>query len=162
MRIELQKESNKNSKGIILIFTEGTILGPSKWYNHFNHKKYIPIRNAVKIIGRLHSIGWDIHYLTSVKEDKVKHIKETLNKNKFVGSYLHYRGKKEDYKKIAEEIMPKFIIEDDCRSIEGKWQMTYTYLSTEIKKNITQITVKEFGGIDNIIEEYTALTTGST
>ena len=153
MKIELQKETSKNTKGTILIFTEGTILGPGKWYNHFNHKKYIPIKNSVNVIAWLNSDGWDIQYLTSLKEKNVKDIVNILTGYKFIGSYIHYRGRNENYKKITEDIMPKYIIEDDCRSIGGKWQMTYTYISPEIKKKIKQITVKEFSGIEDIIEQ---------
>jgi hypothetical protein len=41
-------------------------------------------------------------------------------------------------------------IEDDCRSIGGKWQMTITYVQKEIKSKIKSIVVKEFEGIEQL------------
>ena len=46
--------------------------------------------------------------------------------------------------------MPDLIIEDDCESIGGSSEMTYTYLKTELKAKIKLIVVKEFEGIDHL------------
>jgi hypothetical protein len=67
-----------------------------------------------------------------------------------VGKKLYYRAKNEKYKDIAEELLPNIIIEDDCRSIGGKWQMTITYVQKEIKSKIKSIIVKEFDGIEQL------------
>jgi len=46
--------------------------------------------------------------------------------------------------------MPDIIIEDDCESIGGKYEMTYTHIKPELKKRIKSIVVEEFGGIDHL------------
>ncbi len=56
----------------------------------------------------------------------------------------------EEFKDIAERLMPDTIIEDDCESIGGEDQMTYTHIKPELRKRIKLITVKEFGGIDHL------------
>ncbi|MGL4369859.1 MAG: hypothetical protein ACRCUT_09355, partial [Spirochaetota bacterium] len=61
---------------------------------------------------------------------------------------LYYRGTREKYRDIAEELAPDILIEDDCRSIGGKWQMTITYVRKDIKHKISSVAVKEFKGID--------------
>ena len=144
--------TNKNQlKGLILIFTEGTIIGPKNIWNFFNHKKYIPIGNCINKIKNWHNEGWNIVYLTSRRSIKqVNEIKDILEKNNFPGSTLYYRGLKEKYKDIAEELVPNILIEDNCRSIGGKWQMTITYVKNDIKEKIKSIVVKEFKGIDHL------------
>jgi hypothetical protein len=77
-------------------------------------------------------------------------IKSVLDKHGFPEGKLLHRLKNEEYKEVAEKAMPDFIIEDDCESIGGLSEMTYTYLKTELKRKIKPITVKEFGGIDHL------------
>lgn len=135
----------------ILIFTEGTILAPPSIFKHFNHTSYIPIKNAVAKITSWYKQGFEIMYLTSCKKEKhVGEIKELLIKNQFKGQNLYYRDKRQKYKDIVEEIMPDILIEDDCRSIGGKWQMCITYVKPEIKVGIKSIVVNEFKGIDDL------------
>jgi hypothetical protein len=43
-------------------------------------------------------------------------------------------------------------VEDDCESIGGEIEMTYSHMRPEIKAKITSIVVKEFGGIDHLPE----------
>lgn len=138
-------------KGRVLIFTEGTILAPSSISKHFNHASYIPIKNAVAKITSWYQQGFEIMYLTSCKKEKhVYEIKELLIKNQFKGQRLYYRDKRQKYKDIVEEIMPDILIEDDCRSIGGQWQMCITYVKPKIKVGIKSIVVKEFKGIDDL------------
>lgn len=68
----------------------------------------------------------------------------------FAGTKLVFRSKHETYAKLVELIMPDILIEDDCKSIGGSWQMCITKVQPEIKKRILSITVKEFGGIDEL------------
>jgi hypothetical protein len=142
----------KKSKTIkILIFTEGTILGPKTIFRHFNHASYSPIKNAVSIIESWEEQGAEIIYVTSRKKyTQILEIKELLLKYHFPGESLYYRGKKQKYKDIVESVLPNILIEDDCRSIGGKWQMCITYIKPEIKRNIKFIVVKEFKGIDDL------------
>ena len=71
-----------------------------------------------------------------------------LKKYGFPGAGLYYRGRGETYKDIIERIQPNVLIEDDCKSIGGAWQMCITKVAPEIKGKITSIVVKEFKGID--------------
>jgi hypothetical protein len=135
----------------ILIFTEGTIIGPAKLRDWFNFQNYLPIKNSVEKIKTWADQGAEIYYLTSRKKAKeIDHIKRILIHYGFVGKKLYYRAKNEKYKDIAEELLPNIIIEDDCRSIGGKWQMTITYVQKEIKSKIKSIIVKEFDGIEQL------------
>lgn len=150
----LNNAENKNSinKRIkIMIFTEGTILGPKSIFQHFNHASYIPIKNCVNIIKSWEEQGAEIIYLTSRKKIKEVHeIKQILIEHKFSGNYLYYREKEQKYKHIVELVVPNILIEDDCRSIGGKWQMCITYVNPEVRNKVNSIAVKEFGGIDDL------------
>lgn len=144
------KNENSSHKNIsIMIFTEGTILGPKNIFHQFNHASYIPIKNSVNIIRSWEEQGAEIMYFTSRKKLKeVLEIKDILIKNNFPGRYLHYRDKEQKYKDIVELVKPNILIEDNCKSIGGKWQMCITYVKPEVKENIKSIVVPEFAGID--------------
>lgn len=147
----LKNENNSHKKVSIMIFTEGTILGPKNIFHHFNHALYVPIKNSVNIIKSWEEQGAEIMYITSRKKLKeVQEIKEILIKNNFSGRYLYYRNKKQKYKDIVELVAPNILIEDNCRSIGGKWQMCITYVKSEVKEKIKSIVVKEFTGIDDL------------
>jgi len=60
------------------------------------------------------------------------------------------REKEEQYKDLAESILPDILIEDDCKSIGGEKKWCITNVKEEIKQNIKSIIVEEFRGIDNI------------
>lgn len=152
MFISLNEGGNNNqSHGLILIFTEGTVIGPRRIWGFFNHKKYIPIKNCIMKIEKWHKQGWSISYLTSRKSaGQVGDIKNILETHGFPGGRLYFRGPKQKYKDIAEELVPRILIEDDCRSIGGKWQMTITQVRSDIKEKIKSIIVKEFKGIDHL------------
>lgn len=145
----IQNISNK--KPTIMIFTEGTILGPKNLFDHFSHASYIPIKNCVNILKSWEEQGAEILYFTSRKKLKeVNEIKEILIKYNFPRRYLYYRNRDEKYKDIIEEVVPRILIEDDCRSIGGKWQMCITYVKPEVKNKVKSIIVKEFQGIDTL------------
>lgn len=63
---------------------------------------------------------------------------------------MYYRSENEKYKDIIEEVEPNILIEDNCRSIGGKWQMCITYVKPEVKEKIKSIVVNEFAGIDEL------------
>ena len=142
----------------IMIFTEGTILGPKNIFRHFDHASYIPIKDSVNLIKSWQQQGTEIMYLTSRKKEKHIHeIKNLLLKNHFPGQCLFYRGEGQRYKDIVELVIPDILIEDDCWSIGGKWQMAITYVEPEIKDKVKSIIVKEFTGIDNLPLQVTEL-----
>ncbi len=53
--------------------------------------------------------------------------------------------------------MQRSIIEDDCESIGGEKEMTYPGIKSELKTRIKSIVVKEFGGIDHLPGDVSAL-----
>ena len=142
----------------IMIFVEGTVLKPKSWLSLYNHKNYLPIGNCVKIIKEWQEQGVNIIYCTSRKGKQAEEIAILLKKYEFVGTELFYRSKGEKYKDIVEGIQPTVLIEDDCKSLGGAWQMCITKVVPKIKENIVSIVVKEFKGIDDLPLNVAALT----
>ena len=142
----------------IMIFLEGTILVPGRLIDYFSHGKYIPKGNCVNKISSWSNEGARIVYMTYVKKaSSAEAVKNILVKYKFPGQYLYHRTKGEKYKDIVEAVKPDILIEDDCKSIGGKWQMSITYVDNNIKDKIKSIVVKEFKGIDFLPDNLTEL-----
>ena len=116
-----------------------------------DYKSYVPIGNAVNKLQNWKNDGAEILYLTSRrKPDEIQQIQSVLKKFLFPSGQLLFRHKDEEYKDVAERIIPDVLIEDNCESIGGKVEMTITYVKPEVKKNIKSIPIKEFGGIDHL------------
>ena len=147
-KIPLNKEHKDGLT--ILIFTEGTILKPKSWLSIYNHKSYIPIGCAVEIISNWHEQGANIIYCTSRKNKQADDLTILLKKYGFVGLFCVSREKKESYKNIVETLRPDILIEDDCKSIGGSWQMCITKIKPDLKREIKSIVVPEFKGIDSL------------
>jgi hypothetical protein len=113
---------------------------------------YIPLGNAVSKLTSWEKQGATISYLTSRRiKSEIETIRQILKKYDFPKvSNLYYRKQDEDYKDVAERIMPDILIEDDCESIGGKKEMTYTHINPRAKERIKLISVREFEGIDNL------------
>ena len=138
-------------KGIdVMIFAEGTILKPKSWYSLYNHNKYIPIGNAVETINSWNQQGANIFYYTSRKKQEAEDIAQLLREYGFEGASLLVREPKESYKDIVEAIKPDVLVEDDCKSIGGSWQMCINKVEPKIKEKIKSIVVAEFKGIDHL------------
>lgn len=119
---------------------------------------YVPIGNAVEKIRKWQKQGNKIIYLTSRRTHKqVNDIQSVLQRYNFPVGILEYRKEGEEYKDVAERIMPDFLIEDDCESIGGEKEMTYPQIKSEAKTKIKSIVVKEFGGIDHLPELISSL-----
>ncbi len=131
-----------------MIFAEGTVLRPRNWLSMYDHTKYLPIGNCIAIIKGWQEQGADIVYCTSRKGKQAHGVAGLLKKYGFAGAGLYYRSRGEAYKTIVETLQPNVLIEDDCKSIGGAWQMCITQVTPQIKENITSIVVKEFKGID--------------
>lgn len=134
----------------IMIFAEGTILKPKSWLSLYNHNDYIPIGNAVNIISSWQQQGANIVYCTSRKKKQADKIAVLINKLGFKGTFLVSREKTESYQDIVEKLQPDILIEDDCKSIGGAWQMCITKVKPELKEKIVSIVVPEFIGIDTL------------
>lgn len=146
--ITLEKE--KLTGLTVMIFAEGTVLKPKSWFSLYNHKSYLPIGNCTDIIKGWLGQGANVVYCTSRKGKQAKDIAVLLKKYAFAGTELYYRSKGEKYKDIVEKIQPAILIEDDCKSIGGTWQMCITKVEPNIRSKITSIVVGEFQGIDNL------------
>jgi len=150
-----------------MIFTEGTLTMPSIGMNVSskervkqvqdglpevdNFETYIPVGNAVNKLKAWQKQGLEICYLTSRKlPEEVAMVRKTLKKYDFPDGEVFFRNSNEQYKDVAERVLPDILIEDDCESIGGEIEMTYPHISPELKKKIKSITVREFGGIDHL------------
>ena len=114
-----------------------------------DYSSYIPVGSVVAKLNNWVKQGAEIIYLSSHKtEEGVEKDRGVLKRYNFPEGAVHYRRQDEEYKDVAERILPQVLIEDDCESIGGKEEMTYTYIDPELKRKIKLIEVKEFGGID--------------
>lgn len=145
------KLSNYNvTSKTVMVFVEGTILKPKSFLSIYNHSSYVPIGNSVYVIRSWAEQGVNIMYCTSRRGKQAQIIAELLRKYGYVGTKLLFRSKRETYTELVESIQPDILIEDDCKSIGGAWQMCITKVRPEIKEKIISITVKEFHGIDGL------------
>ncbi len=151
----------------LMIFTEGTIImhknaaGRTRMEivkqvksgekSVHDSKSYLPVGSSVHKLINWKNDGAKIFYLTSrTKSKEIDCIGNVLKIYMFPKGTLVFRRKGEEYKDVAERIMPDILIEDDCESIGGKNEMTITNVSTSAKKKIKSIVVKEFSGIDKL------------
>lgn len=151
----------------ILVFLHGTTIMHNSAIGHkrkeivkqvikrdksvLDYDSYIPIGEAVNKLKSWWKQGAEILYLSSHKTKKdVEKDRFVLKKYGFPEGPVFYRQEGEQYKDVAERIMPDILIEDDCKSLCGKDEMTITHVRPEVKKNIKSIVVKEFGGIDHL------------
>ena len=145
----------------ILIFTEGTALKPSSEQSNVTHlfRTYIPNGEIVKKLIDWEKQSAEISYLTSrTSPEEIDDIRFVLEKYNFPQvQNLLYRKEGQEYKDVAEALIPDIFIEDDCASIGGQWQMTYPHIKPEIQSKIHSIIVKEFASIDYLPEKVSEL-----
>ncbi|MBN1450894.1 MAG: hypothetical protein JW963_07760 [Anaerolineales bacterium] len=120
---------------------------------------YIPVGNVVQKLQAWTQQGAEILYLSSHKRvEDVEKDKIVLRKHGFPDGQIFFRHNGERYNEIAESVLPDILIEDDCESIGGGKEMTYPNIKPELKTRIKSIVVKEFGGIDHLPDDISALT----
>jgi hypothetical protein len=158
----------------IMIFTEGTLLMHSSAKGHSreeiveqvkkrevsvrDYKNYISVGNCVTKLKKWKAQGAELCYLTSRRKPKeVEMIGNVLKKYNFPQGKLIFRKDDEEYKNVAERVLPDILIEDDCESIGGEEKMTITYVDPKIKSKIKSIVVKEFGGIGHLPDDISKL-----
>jgi len=127
----------------------------------YDFVSYIPIGSAVEKLTSWKKQGATIYYLSSrqVKEE-INAIKNVLQTYRFPDCQnLSYRKQGEDYKDVAEKLMPDILIEDDCESIGGEKEMTYTHMRDDAKARVHSVTIKEFSGIDDLPDSLSQLKT---
>lgn len=165
---------NDNDSMKIMVFLEGTVTMHKTGIGHTReeiveqarHKivvpgyfaDFIPIGGAVKKIVSWKNQGAEILYLTSRrKADQIEDVKQGLKKHDFPDGQFLFRQEDEEYKDVAERIVPDVLIEDDCESLGGIDELTITHVKPEIKRKIKSIIVPEFGGIDHLPDKISAL-----
>lgn len=154
----IELTNSPSAKVKIMVFAEGTVLKPKSLFSLYNHRTYIPIGNAVSRLDSWHRQGAELIYCTSRRRKQAEEIAALFQRYRFAGSKLYFREKGQTYKDIVEEVRPDILIEDDCRSIGGSWQMCITHVSPDIKVSIRSIVVKEFRGIDHLPSSVSNLT----
>lgn len=116
-----------------------------------DYANYIPIGNASDKLKEWKLQGTELCYLTSRRtKSEINDIKRVLNKYNFPKGELYYRKGKEEYKDIAERVMPNILIEDDCESIGGEIEMTHPHILKDKQREIKSVIIPEFGGIDHL------------
>ncbi len=112
---------------------------------------YVPIGDAVNKLCTWREQGARIVYLTfhTAAED-IERDKSVLLRHGFPSGEVLHRRDGQQYKDVAESIMPDILIEDDCESIGGEANMTHLHIKAELQPKIQSIVVKEFGGIDHL------------
>jgi len=115
----------------------------------YDLESYIPVGNAVEKLNQWKQQGATIIYLSSRRvKNEVEAIKKVLQKYNFPDCQnFYFRKPEEDYRDIAERLIPDIIVEDDCESIGGKPEMVYPNMKADLKKRIKSIVVKEFEGL---------------
>lgn len=117
-----------------------------------DYRDYVPNDNVVDKLQNWKKQGAEIFYLTSrATPQEIDDIRHVLEKYNFPDRQnLLFRKGGEEYKDIAEKLIPDILIEDDCESIGGEPEMTYPHINLELKKKIKSVVVREFGGIDHL------------
>lgn len=153
--IELSKPFK--SDHLVMIFAEGTILKPKSVMGQFDLTSYVPIGKCIDLIRGWQEQGAEIVYCTSRRKKEVHEMADLLMRYGFAGTRIYYRSIKQQYKDVVEEVMPAVLIEDNCRSIGGSFQMCISSVDPEIRAGIKSVPVEEFKGIDHLPHSYAEL-----
>jgi len=122
-----------------------------------DYSSYVPIGDAVKKLTQWKNQGAEIFYLTSRrKPEEISEVESVLQRYSFPDGQLLFRQDGEEYKDVAEKIMPDVLIEDNCESIGGTEEMTFTHINPVLKTKIISMPVREFGGIDHLENKISA------
>lgn len=127
----------------------------------YDFASYLPAGETVAKLNVWKKQGAEICYLTSRRiKQEIEIIKGILKTHNFPDCQnLYFRRQGEEYKDVAEQVMPDILIEDDCESIGGEVEMTYPHIREDLKPKIKSIVVKEFQGIDHLPDSLADLTT---
>ena len=153
----------------IMIFTEGTIIMHKNGLGFTqeevvrqviekepsvkSYDEYVPIGRASQKLKQWKDRGAEIVYITSRKGVEVEQVQEVLRRHDFPSGLLEYRKDGKEYKDVAMRVMPDILIEDDCESIGGTFEMIYPNIRSELRFKIKSIVVKEFEGIDRLSDD---------
>lgn len=123
-----------------------------------DYANYIPAGHAAQKLRGYKEQGAEIIYISSHESKKdVESDQLVLKKYDFPEGEVKFRKNGEEYKDIAEKIVPDILVEDDCESIGGEKEMIYPHIKQELKYKIKSIVVKEFEGIDHLPNDIKSL-----
>lgn len=145
-----REESNINYESKIEKAESGSV---------YDFSIYTPTDNAVEKLKGWKNQGAEIMYLTSRRvKGEIEDTKHILQKYEFPDyQNVYFRQQGEEYKDVAERLIPDVLIEDDCESIGGEKEMTYPHIKPEIQQKIKSVVVKEFAGIDDLPDDINSL-----
>ena len=124
----------------------------------YDFAAYVPVGNVVQKLHTWKNQGAEILYLSSHQTIKeVEKDKIVLRNYGFPEGQIFFRHRNERYNDVAESVLPDILIEDDCESIGGQKEMTYPHIRPELQAKIKPIVVKEFGGVDHLPDDISAL-----
>lgn len=124
----------------------------------YDFGSYVPVGKAAQKLRAWEQQGAEIVYLSShTEQEEVEKDRLVLQTHAFPVGQIFFRHSSETYSEVAESVSPDILIEDDCESIGGEAEMTYPHLRRELKARIKWVRVKEFGGIDHLPDDISAL-----
>jgi len=124
----------------------------------YDFSSYIPVGDVVQKLQTWRRQEAEIVYLSSHRTvEEVEKDKMVLREYDFPEGQIFFRHSGERYNDVVESVLPDILIEDDCESIGGQKEMTYPHIKPEIQAGIISIVVKEFGGIDHLPGDVSAL-----
>ena len=120
-----------------------------------DYENYVPVGEAVDKLKTWKGQGVTIKYISSRRAGvEIDAIRKVLAKYGFPDCHnLVFRQEGEGYEDVIERAVPDVLIEDDCESIGGNKEMIYTRLRAETKQKVRSVSVREFGGIDQLPED---------
>lgn len=135
---------------LIMVFAEGTIFKPRSFWQLYKLGSYVPVNGCADKLREWAAQGAEIVYCTSRRGTRASNMAKLLARYDFPGSGLYYRERGADYARLIGQVRPAVLVEDDCRSIGGAWQMCVTRLPGPLRESLRGIVVREFGGIGHL------------
>lgn len=119
---------------------------------------YVPVDRSVAKLWTWSRQGAEIVYLSSHRDAAaVENDRAVLCRHGCPEGFVLFRQGDQEYSDIAEAVLPDVLVEDDAECIGGQKEMVHPHIRPELKVRITSIVVKEFGGIDHLPDDISAL-----
>jgi 2'-5' RNA ligase len=124
----------------------------------FDWVSYVPIGHPADKIRVWKDQGAVIAYLSARKTvEDVTADANVLKTHGFPVGTVYSRKGTEGYWDVVERIQPDILVEHDCESNGGEGKMTFPRIRPELRGKLKSVVVSEFGGIDHLPDEISAL-----